>query len=82
MARSKMNVVNNAQLLYGRYTFLRDAAKRKCEALEREQDKPTQALWSDTNNKSRNRRIKSQLARQHHCHWLTLSAVEAFFAWT
>lgn len=82
VARSKMNVVNNAQLLYGRYTFLRDAAKRKREALEREQDKPTQALWSDTNNKSRNRRIKSQLGRQHHYHWLTLSAVEAFFAWT
>jgi hypothetical protein len=82
VARSEMNVVNNAKMLYGRYKFLRDTAKRKQKALERERADSPKINLSVKRKNAFHRRMKRQTEKRYHSQWLTLSAVEAFFAWT
>lgn len=82
IARSAVNVRNNASTLYERYLYLRNLATEKRIEYKRSiiTTEEIKCISTDLDSFYRENRLRHQLLKESK--WLLLSAVEAFFAWT
>lgn len=79
---SSLNVMNNSESLYARFTFLRNAYREKADEAEvRKDEKIVKEGMSAGGGSWMSISMPAQALRTE-AGWLALSAIEAFYSWT
>jgi hypothetical protein len=77
VARSELNIINNANSLLGRFNYLLDQSKGKFRESEKRKDEVVKTVREHGHTINR---PSYQLEKE--ANWLAISAIEAFYCWT